>query len=99
MAPATYVNTSGSKSVNLNALTTETSIAQDDFVAMVKRVAEMFPESVWGDQMFFKHDMSKAFRQVPGSKQSRKWGAFAVKNPATGFIELFQHLSLWTGQK
>ena len=71
----------------------------DDFVAMVKRVAEMSPESVWGDQMFFKHDMRKAFRQVPGSKQSRKWGAFAVKNPATGFIELFQHLSLPFGAR
>ena len=26
----------------------------DDFVAMVRRVAELFPESAWGPQMFFK---------------------------------------------
>ena len=71
----------------------------DDFVTMVKRVAEMFPESVWGHQEFFKHDMRKAFRQVPGSAKSRKWGAFGVKNPDTGLIELFQHLSLPFGAR
>ena len=69
----------------------------DDFLVMVKRVAEMFPESVWGHREFFTHDMRKAFRQVPGSAKSRPWVAFGVKNPNTGFIGLFQHLSLPLG--
>ena len=71
----------------------------DDFVAMVKKVSEFFPEDVWGEQVFFKQDMRKAFRQVPGCENSRKWGVFAVRNPDGTFIELFQHLSLPFGAR
>ena len=43
--------------------------------------------------------MRKAFRQVPGCPHSRQWGAFAVRNPETQLIELFQHLSLPFGAR
>ena len=72
----------------------------DDFVKMVRRVFELCPEHIWGHQEFFKHDLKKAFRQVPGSPQSRAWGAFAVTNPeGRGSVEIFQHLSLPFGAR
>ena len=71
----------------------------DDFVAMVMRVSVLFPESIWGTQEFFKQDMRKAFRQVPGNAASRKWGAFTVRNPQTSLLEVFQHLSLPFGAR
>ena len=71
----------------------------DDFVAMCRQVAQMFPERKWGFQVFLRQDMRKAFRQVPGCPHSRQWGAFAVRNPDTQLIELFQHLSLPFGAR
>lgn len=65
----------------------------DDFVVMNQRVAELFIEAACGSQILFKQDMRKAFRQVPGDPNSRKWGTFGVRNPEMWLIELFQHLS------
>ena len=59
------------------------SLSLDDFVGMCRRVAQIFPEVNSGTQVFFKQDMRKAFRQVPGCPHSRQWGAFAVRNPET----------------
>ena len=34
-------------------------LSLDDFVAIVKRVAEFFPDSAWGSREFIKHDIRK----------------------------------------
>ena len=71
----------------------------DDFVAVVNLIEMLFPGEAGSHLLFWKQDLLKAFRQIPGDARSRKFGSFVIKNPQTGLLELLQHLSLPFGAR
>ena len=71
----------------------------DDFLETVRLIELFFPRDSAGVQQFWKQDMLKAFRQVPGDAHSRKFGSFAIKNPSTGKLEFLTHLGLPFGSR
>ena len=71
----------------------------DDFLETVRLIETLFPGDGAGIPQFWKQDMLKAFRQIPGDAHSRKFGSFAVKNPSTGKLEFLTHLGLPFGAR